>query len=491
MRLEGVLNPYEHAKDTKFFQYCQFDPTDDYHEPPPGGEPNETMCPGQRGYSDVGEHTGTDAASCSDSNSNGHGDCGWPVPIHTGPGFTEVGSVGPGVWVRTGFDLGAFPGRRAQVRWAFSSWPFGDPTSLSYNETPSNPGGWERNEFDDGWLIDDVRFTGLLEEQLHLVPDGGDDTVAGTEILCGANRVAETRAEGDDVQALALGTACGDEADVVVTAGANGIVDSVAVETCPVDPADACWEATARIDGEVDGWLATLGPGQALNLNGYASTLNACVDGAILYEYAECAAPALGGPCDEPTDGTILQGMSFDGSTDMAPAETTRYRLRVRCSSQLEGTGCEDATDAVVLVYPSDDADPITLDVGSVICNTGDTGDPEICNPTDGLTFAFSKPAQAGNLDGFSLYRASWADLESPVVAAAACVAADFGSAAATGVTVTQVESAAYAPGPGEAAFYLIAHRQTVAEGPAPAGFARPGMGEGVQVPRFVEPLCP
>jgi len=487
-RLEPVLNPYDHAKDTRFFSYCQFDPTDDSFDPPPGGVPDETMCPGQRGYSDVGEHIGTDALGCTDGNASGHADCGSPRPPVTGAGFTETGSVGPGVWVKTGYDLSAFPGRRAQVRWTFNSWPFGDPEYLSYNETPSNPGGWVKDEHDDGWLIDDVRFTGLLEEQLHLIPDGGDDAVAGTEIHCGANLVAETRAEWDDVQALALGAACAGAADIVVTAGVNGILDSVDGETCATDPADFCWDATALLNGEVDGWLATGGPGEALTLDAYASTLNACVGGVTLYEVTACAAPALGGPCVDPANGTTLQGMSLDGSLAVAPTETTRYRLRVRCSSQLEGTGCEDATDAVVLVYPSDDADPIVLDASSVVCNTGETGDPAVCDPSDALTFAFPKPAQGGNLDGFSLYRAAWADLASPVVSGATCIAADFGAAAGTGQTVTEVESPAYAPASGEAAFYLVAHRGTA---PAPADLARPGIGAGEPVPRYVEPGCP
>ena len=115
-----------------------------------------------------------------------------------GPGFSETGSVGPGSWIKTRFDLGAFLGRRAQIRWIFSSIAFGNaPNVLSYNETPGSPGAFDIDESDDGWLIDDICITGLLENQLNLIIDGGDDQYdSGTEtVTCGANLLAETFAE--------------------------------------------------------------------------------------------------------------------------------------------------------------------------------------------------------------------------------------------------------------------------------------------------------
>lgn len=158
-----------------------------------------------------------------------------------------------------------------------------------------------------------------------------------------------------------------------------------------------------------------------------------------------------------------------------------------RRATQVDGSGCLDDTDAVVLVYPSNQGDPID---SSVTCNTADSGDPAVCDAADSLTFSFTKPLQTGDLDGFSLYRAMAADLDSPVVTDASCVAADFGAAAATGAPIAVVESPSFGPAPGTVAYYVIAHRRMSSSSAAPAALARLA-AVADPVPRFVEPVCP
>ena len=482
---EPAINPYGWERTATFISACKFDPLDDFSDGSFGEVPGETVCQPSPGFAEKGSASGTDAATCTDSDDDGRGDCG--LVTATGPGFTETGATGVGVWVRTRFDLAAFRGRRLQLRWIFTSLAFGEETFLSYLETPSTPGGFDSGDQDDGWWIDDIRFVGLLEEQLDLIPDGGDDVPGATQVTCGANSIAETRAEGDDVQLLALDAVCIDPAEVVVTAGPNGLLDSVATNSCPVSPDDFCLGATARIDGQQDGTLATLGPGETTLLDAHGSTLSPCAGGVPLYEFRQCADPTPSGPCDLPLSASLVQGLSPDGYLEVEPVSETRYQLRVRCSSQPEGTGCEDVTEARVLVYPSDLVGEI---VQSTSCETASTGDPARCDAADPLTLSFTKPMQDSAFDGFDLYQADALQLASPLLAGADCAAAAFGVGIATGTPVAVTEPIPAAPAAGEVVFYVFGHRRLGGGTEAPAGFGRAGDGPE-PTPRFVTPVCP
>jgi hypothetical protein len=532
MRLEGVLNPYEHAKDTKFFQYCQFDPTDDFFDPSGGGVQNETMCPGQRMYSDAGEFTGTDAAACGDSNSNNHTDCGQPTPTITGPGFTSQGSIGTGVWVKTGYDLAGFLGRRAQVRCTFSSWPFGDTASLSYNETPSNPGGWDRNEFDDGWQIDNILFTGLLNRQLNLVIDGGDDkfeSLGGERIECGDNLIAETKAEGNDVQLIAIGATCTAATDDVVGPG-DAVIDSIASEECPSSVEDWCpaaGGANARLndtdntpvtgDTAAQRTFATLDLGSPFGLSGAASFLSSCVNGGIQYQFVECNTQVLGAPCNAPANGTVKQAFSSDPAISVYPQSDTRYSVEVRCSSQGTATApCIDDSDVLVRVYPADEGGAIDIGGSTVTCNTADTGSATRCDAGDSLSISFRKPGQSGNLSGFDLVRKNLLvnpppafpppstivpGFGSPIITGGICLGpaqTNFGIADATDALVTvSTAGSVFTPASKQVGYYIVVHSQTVNVQPGPADRARPiKTGTGINGPspataRFVDPFCP
>ena len=506
-RLEPVRNGYDHARDSLFDVACKFDPVDDFFDASAGGVPNETTCAPARGWSNQGERTGSDNVNCTDSNGNGTPDCGSatsrgcednnPATPPSAACLTDVGSVGTGVWVRTRFDLAPFGGRRAQVRWLFSSLALGNPTFLSYLETPGNPGVLDVGERDDGWHIDDIRFSGLLNNQVNLIVDGGDDQKSGWNILCGANLVAETKADGDDVQARAVGWGCTAAYDVIVTPGPNAVLNSLGSQVCETNVPDVCTTATARINGKQNANFATPYPGMPFVVDGVQSSLNRCANGSIQYEFTQCNSTTLGAVCDAPASGTILQALSSDGQFTAYPTANARYRLRVRCSSQaaIFPSGCLGSTEALVNVYPADDGGAINM---TVTCNAADSGGATLCDATDSITVAFTKPAQTGNLSGFSLYQLQEVSLtaaDTPVIDAATCVVANFGSEAPVGSPVTQMEVPFDTPANRAVNLYLVAHRQAVATGSAPAGFARPtltGNGtNGPTVPRFVTPLCP
>jgi hypothetical protein len=484
---EAELNPYHATRESIFDSVCKFDPLDDVSEAIYGSPADETVCPYRPGYSQVGSSTGSDWYLCTDEDVNGIGDCGDTRDAH--PPYTSPGN-GPGVWVRSRFDLTPFLGRRVQLRWVFSSLAFGNVTYLSYIETPGAPGAYDIVERDDGWWIDDIRFDGLLEEELDLIPDGGDDTVSPPSILCGPNLVAETRAEGDDVQVLALGDPCAAATDVVVSAGGNGALDSVGMDVCPSDPAEFCLGAVARINGVVDGVFAVGAPGEAILLDASGSTLSPCANGAPLYELARCDTAGIGEACSAPASAVLESGFQPGPLFTPTIDDTSRFRLRVRCSSQPEGTGCGDATEARVLVYPAGDVEDVTA---AFTCRTDDVGDPAVCDPADAVVADLLRPAQSGGYDGVELHRLGLSDLASPVMGAGACAAPPAGVGDPPGTPLAVVESPAYPPAPGEVAFYVLAHRGGPDDSPAGSGRALdPALSvNGPATPRFLATGCP
>jgi hypothetical protein len=508
-RLEAVLNPYDHARDALFTSSCKFDPTDDFFDSSGGGISDETMCPPNRGYSNMGERIGSDATGCTDSNGNGVPDCG--SATSTGPGFTSTGFTGTGVWVKSRFDLGAFLGRRAQLRWIFGSLAFGDPTFLSYLETPGAPGAFDIDEKDDGWHIDDIKINGLLNNQLNLVVDGGDDLVSGTDVLCGTNLTAETSAVGDDVQLVPVSSTpnCGSNLTPVVSAGVNAVVDSVANTPCGVGgPPAFCTVATARINNKINSNFASPYPGSPFVVDGGLSTLDKCEGGSIQYEFTRCTTTTIGAACDAPADGSqgangkLIQGFSSDGQISTFPTVSTRYRLRIRCSSQSGIAGCGGtagaSTDALVNVYPADDGGVIDIGGSTVTCNVADSGNTTVCDQTDTLTISFNKPGQGGNLNGFDLYRATEASLvltapaDTPIVFDNTCAGGTFVDNTPSPGKTQVIEPLDIVGTGADVSFaankavlvYLVCHHQTVANGPAPCGIQHINVtGNGFNVP--------
>ena len=158
-RLTPTLNPYD-SPIISSVSLCAFDPGDDQIAP------NDlTMCHSARVWSDIGDVSGTDATCTTDTDGNDpyNFDCGF-ISCTPGPGCTENGSIGQGVWVRSAFDLSPFAGRVARLRWIgmmLGGWSFGQSRSALEPE-PGAP-AYEYFDHDDGWYIDDIALTDLRD----------------------------------------------------------------------------------------------------------------------------------------------------------------------------------------------------------------------------------------------------------------------------------------------------------------------------------------
>ena len=186
------------------------------------------------------------------------------------------------------------------------------------------------------------------------------------------------------------------------------------------------------------------------------------------------------------TETQVVRGFEPEPRFTVYPTVDSRYRVRVRCSSQPEGGGCAGAAEARVLVTQAAAGGKIVLGPDAVTCATEADGDAEICDPLDPLRFEFAMPTQGAGAAGLDLLRFARADLRSPELAPGSCVASGLGVGAATGDPLAAVASPAFPPAAGEAAYYLLAHR--VESGAWPAGSARIG---GVPSPRLVSAGCP
>lgn len=173
-RLNPAFNGYD-STIQESVSICEFDPGDD--EEPPN---DETMCDHSPMWADLGDVIGTDATCATDTDGNDpdHKDCGAISSCTGGPGCTERGSIGTGVWAKSAFDLSSFAGRQARIRWIGSEgggWSFG--ASRSFME-PFSGIAYQYYDGDDGWWIDDIILTDVLEGPAPCDPDGDGDGVA-------------------------------------------------------------------------------------------------------------------------------------------------------------------------------------------------------------------------------------------------------------------------------------------------------------------------
>jgi len=198
-RLTPTFNGYD-SLDQGVVSVCAFDPGDD--ENPPA---DETFCDSSDSpmWADIGDTLGADPACVTDTNGDDplHKDCGDIQSCAGGPGCAETGSVGPGVWARSSFDLSPFAGRVARLRWIAMNeggWSFG--TSRSEAE----PNGGLGNMYlgpDDGWYIDDIVLTDLRTAPGGCVAPGEaqDLSVSGSMLATLAWDAPGGGADGYDV----------------------------------------------------------------------------------------------------------------------------------------------------------------------------------------------------------------------------------------------------------------------------------------------------
>jgi hypothetical protein len=148
------ISPYQNLYDSQTVDYyweCLFDPTDDgnteddYFDPTDPErrlEPSSTCHP-EFVFSRVGAIFFSDTFDAQD--------------IHhasDGPGLQ--GSLGPGTWVESKFDLSRYRGRRLRIRFLATSIVV---SQFSVVVTMQQALNWNAIEADDGWYIDAVQVT--------------------------------------------------------------------------------------------------------------------------------------------------------------------------------------------------------------------------------------------------------------------------------------------------------------------------------------------
>jgi hypothetical protein len=254
--------------------YCQLTPTDTGTAPPAPRGVHETMCWPQGVWSN----------------------CGWQWDQTTTkecPGPGNLGSVGTGNWVQTKVDLTPYLGQRVQIRWIAQAWEF-NPTAQSYEQ---EGGSWDNQLDDDGWWVDDIRVTGLLQSQISLLVDNRTPQSGACPAICNS------------------------------TVGDHGTTASLVIR-----------------DASGDGIIER---GEKLTLDASASSLpGGCSGGVAQYRFVR--------------DGKIVQDWTTNNAFVDAPVVDATFQLLVRCSADFTCTGTTGST-SIARVYTGDGVDLVLL----------------------------------------------------------------------------------------------------------------------------------
>ncbi len=274
--------------------YCNLTPTDTGDQPYAPRGVRETMCFPIGVWSHCGSAWGTNTMyKCAFNPPDD------PEDSERGPAANQA-SIAPAegaLWARTRFSLVNYLGARVQIRWIAQGWEFDfDNPSQDYQTYART---WENRLDDDGWWVDDIRLTGVIDAQ--------------------ASPQADTK-----------------------TAPAS---------TCPATAADNCIETTAGSDrGYVvsltyqdtnnDGFIEK---GETLQFSA-AGTTNpgGCARGVTEYRFLK--------------DGAIIQDFSTNATLKDAPTSDATYQVIARCSSDTACTSLTGATQPVK-VYTGDSMD--------------------------------------------------------------------------------------------------------------------------------------
>ncbi|HKQ97282.1 MAG TPA: thrombospondin type 3 repeat-containing protein, partial [Candidatus Polarisedimenticolia bacterium] len=267
------LVPYQNVYDHRpvawsYFgpYYCIFTPTDTGSAPPAPRGVHETICFPSGAWSHCGSTVGT-----------------IPSATLNCPGPGTVDPSGVGVWVQTRFDLHSFTGQRVRIRWIAETWNFGEGAE-SYYELGSS---WSGTQQDDGWWLDDIVITGVVNDQVTPVPDTKPRT----------------------------GTCPADPCDATQGDAGTAVVLSVA---------DAAGQPLA----------GPIAAGQSIRVGAAASTFpGGCVGGIAEFEFRR--------------DGVIVQPFGTPSTFADAPEATALYSVRMRCTSD---PGCTSVAGGSVQV---------------------------------------------------------------------------------------------------------------------------------------------
>ena len=276
IKLQAFQAPYDQQKSDNFIA-CMFDPVDD------GSTEDDFFDP-----TDPLRRTGPSTSCFPGFQYTWVGDTGGPFsPNNTGhPSFPLgtglLGSAPPppvnptdpvnGTWIEAKFDMSRFLGKRIRLRFMHSTMKFETITLWSDLGLPAD------DSREDGAWIDDVRIDKALGTAAVLAADTTNQSLADT-----------------------CAQAC----------GSISAPSAVLVATPPT----------------------TSAPGQIVELDATASSLDLCVNGSIQYRFLSA--------------GAVVRSWSDNPYYLDAPAIDTTYGVEVRCSSDPSCTGSDGVLVAV------------------------------------------------------------------------------------------------------------------------------------------------
>ncbi len=443
-RLAASQNNYA-VIDQEAFTICEFDPGDDKLPPL-----NETMCGGQPQWSFMGDIYGSSlvcsgSASDSDTHVDPQGDCGdatnktvvsscqW-VTSPTCGSFAENGGAGtgvgrgPGVWVRSQFNLLPFSGRQARLRWIFEGgggWQFGQSRSWLEPEPGGSP--YHSYNLDNGWYVDDIKLTDL--------------------------RLAPAQIEADALDGLST---CPTQAD-------PGNCDSISIVI-------AGSAVDARTGGRVV-FAQDRNTGTQISLDARQSVAvndpNIAGDGTCPIGVLEYRWTNLG-------TGEVLQQFGPGGEVKSVPFLDSTYRVEARCSSD---RACTSSQDVQVLIYPGEGRDlapSFVADGDGFVPNGIDGLAVTDCDPNGNVSLSWRSRPQPPGVSGYDLFQCS-------TTASGSCSGGGPGSptftgacfqsniaAAAVGAVITRT---ATCPAIGSAKIWAVGHSSANGLAVTPLGF--------------------
>ncbi len=239
--LQPFLNVYD-AQGTDDFSNCTFDPIDD------GNDEDSYFDP-----SDPNRYYGP-SSTCMPAFAFSYlGDTDEPFALANtgrasdGPGL--AGSLGPGTWVESTFDLSEYRGRSVQIRFVFTS------IKVSDLMTAEDAFQWNPVPDDDGWYIDDVRITQTLgSASAALAVDAADNSgllacdLDGDGIAHDLDNCPYRANPGqEDGDADGAGNPC-DNCPTIANHGQEDYDHDGLGDAC-----DPCWNDPTNIDPDEDG----------------------------------------------------------------------------------------------------------------------------------------------------------------------------------------------------------------------------------------------
>jgi hypothetical protein len=308
IKIFPFVNVYD-QQGTDDFTNCMFDPVDDgndedsYFDPTDPGRrlgPSSTCYPEfsfvHQGETDYRKNFDPTAIGFA-SDGPGIQGCSNPPTATCLPANNPFVINNPGTWVRTRFSMVPYAGRQVSVRFLSSS-----IESESTQFMQDVFGGVPDLSFDDGWYIDDIRWTGLLATPITLSVDAA---VLGSPLACGA------------CSAIAPS----------LTATPSSLV----------------------------------APGLIVSVSAKLSTADRCINGVLQYQFWN----NLDGNGNVGDVGDAMLRDWTDNSTFVdAPLTTTQYGVKVRCSTDLScDTATSSAILPVSVSCPTSSAGLGTLRV--------------------------------------------------------------------------------------------------------------------------------